>query len=509
MRTPTRKNAAVLPWLRGAAFFLITLLALNALPFYSATVRIALAVGCAALGVFVPAVGVLVFVIMIALPLMAGDLVLGLLFLLAGLGSIQYVGQNDANVFVIVGLAAAASAIHAEWALPIVAGYAMGPGEGGAAAFLACVVLEIAGIALGRQSIGVVTTGGTVAIVQTARVAAIKAPLTFRWLGPAVSGIDINVLMSKLARISHVALLIAQPVLWAVAAALVGSLRRSIEDTTTGLGLAAVVTAALGGASIAIGAAFGSPITASTMLAAAGISVVFVLAYAAAAEWVFPKLAPAVSERLGSVRTEDADVDELLRVIASAEEALENRHAIDATVLITDMKGFSRITQEQGTISTAKLIQKHRDLLLPVIKEHGGHGKSTGGDGLVATFSSSDDALAAAVRLQHVLKEYNANRPPARYIVIRIGVACGDIIVDRSGAPFIGDALNLAARVMGLADGGQILSTREVVDQAAKLPSPAVPHGDFVLKNISRPVAVYEILWGEGQQPRHPGAPAE
>jgi class 3 adenylate cyclase len=306
-----------------------------------------------------------------------------------------------------------------------------------------------------------------------------------------------------------VPLLLVQPALWAVAAGVTGTLRRTVGPTRrgiTGIGIAAVMAVLLGGASIAAMTLFGGPVPRALMAGGIVTGAVLAVVFVAANEWVFTQRVTLTHDDVSNVRTEDADVDELLRVIASAEEALEDRHAIDATVLITDMKGFSKLTQEQGTFSTAKLIQKHRDLLLPIIRECGGRGKSTGGDGLVAAFSAPDDALAAAARMQQTLKTYNNGKPAERQVVVRTGVAHGDIIVDRSGAPFIGDALNLAARVMGLADGGQVFATHEVVDQAAKLPSPVVSHGDFDLKNISRPVNIYEVLWDEGQQPRRPEA---
>jgi class 3 adenylate cyclase len=228
-------------------------------------------------------------------------------------------------------------------------------------------------------------------------------------------------------------------------------------------------------------------------------------AFVALAEWVFPLL-PKAEAGLPSMRAEDAEVDELLRMIANAEEALEDRHSMDAAVLITDMKSFSRLTQEQGTVATAKMIQRHRDLLLPIASSCGGHGKSTGGDGLVAAFHSTEDALTAAVKMQQALRDYNARKAEDKQIHVRIGVAAGDVIVDRAGCPFIGDALNLAARVMGLADGGQVFAAADVVDAATDLPSPVVPHGEFTLKNITRPVGIFEVLWDEGQEPRRPEA---
>ena len=127
--------------------------------------------------------------------------------------------------------------------------------------------------------------------------------------------------------------------------------------------------------------------------------------------------------------------------------------------MITDMKSFSRMTEEDGSVATAKAIQRHRDLLLPIIQRHNGSGKSTGGDGLVSAFESRADALLAAVEMQRALRAHNAAHPDEREIWVRMGIASGEVVLDKGGRPFIGAGLNLAARVMNLADGGQVFST--------------------------------------------------
>jgi adenylate cyclase len=202
--------------------------------------------------------------------------------------------------------------------------------------------------------------------------------------------------------------------------------------------------------------------------------------------------------------TEDADVDELLRLIATAEDKLATEHTSTRVVLITDMKSFSTMTEEDGSVLTAKAIQRHRDLIIPIITGHGGCGKSTGGDGVVAAFENADVALAAAVEAQRSLAEHNATHANEREIHVRMGLAAGEVVLDKGGRPFIGAALNLAARVMNLADGGQILATGDVAAAALNGEVPSFSFGEFRLKNIAKPVEVVEILWGAGQRPKDP-----
>lgn len=500
-----RERASALPWLRGAVFLAATWLALAALPFYPSTMRPIAAIVCGALGVFAPAVGVMAIVLVLAVPLAAGDFVAGVLFLVIGLASVGYLGQRGARAFVIVALAFLATLVHAEWALAPLAGYLIGASEGAAAACVAVVVLEVAGIAFGRTLTGVVVGGGTKAVVDAARIAAVRDPLTFGWLAPAVAKMNVAALIATVSHVRYAAVLVLQPVLWGVSAALAGSIAKPAARVRS-IGGVASATVALGIASAALvrlagGTAVDTPAAVGTALV---VSLVVCIVAAATAEYVFPLVPVADEAAPRSLKAEDADVDELLRTIANAEEALEDRHSTDATVLITDMKAFSRMTQEQGTLATAKAIQKHRDLLLPIVTKAGGHGKSTGGDGLLAAFHSADDALAAAVEMQRALKKYNEKKTADKQISVRIGLASGDVIIDRGGCPFIGDGLNLAARVMSLADGGQVFAAADVVDAAADLPTPVMSHGEFSLKNISLPVNVYEVLWDEGQQPRRP-----
>ena len=205
---------------------------------------------------------------------------------------------------------------------------------------------------------------------------------------------------------------------------------------------------------------------------------------------------------------EDADVDELLRLIATAEDKLASQHTSQRIVLITDMKSFSRMTEEDGSVASAKAIQRHRDLLVPIVTRNRGCGKSTGGDGVVAAFESPTDAVRAAAEGQRALAEFNAAHPNERELWVRMGIAEGEVVLDNGGRPFIGSALNIAARVMNLADGGQILATGNVVSSVSAEGVRTHSFGEFDLKNIARPVEVSEVLWDQAQQPKDPRATA-
>jgi class 3 adenylate cyclase len=197
---------------------------------------------------------------------------------------------------------------------------------------------------------------------------------------------------------------------------------------------------------------------------------------------------------------DDQDIDGLLSTIASAQERIATDYSAEKTVLITDMMSFSEMTEQDGSMNSALTVQKHRNLLLPIIERHGGKGKAAGGDGMIAAFDRPDDAIRCAVDIQRSLDSYNAANPKSRSIKVRIGLASGEIVVDREGTPFIGSALNLAARVMSLAEGGRIFAAGNVL-AAAAVPVQVAQQGTFSLKGIPAPTEVYEVLWHGGQAP--------
>jgi class 3 adenylate cyclase len=512
-KTPTavRRNAAALPWLRALAFAGATYVALVALGFYPAAVAPIVALTVGALGLFSPGIGVLVFLLAAGIPLAAGNIVAGVLFLVTGFGVIQYLSESHGRAFLIISLAFLATIVKAEWGVVVLAGYLLGASNGAIVALVACLVIQGAGLLVGAGSIGTLATGGVAPpLVDLRALAVFKEPLALGWVLPAISRIDPAGFFRAIMTAKGMALLVVQPLSWAAAAAISGILAKPVGDHKRApMGLVAVTAGVvvLGAVSVGLSIAVGGPVPVSQLALALGASLLVALVGAAASDWVFAPSIPAAPKTGASA--EDADVDDLLRMISTAEEELASKHTAQRTVLITDMKSFSRMTQELGSKETAKLVQRHRDLLLPLVEQAGGKGKSTGGDGLLAAFDAPADALTAAVRMQQALETYNSSRPGEEAVLVRAGIASGEVVLDNGGKPFLGDALNLAARVMSLADGGQVFTTQTDAAQAGALPFGSVEHGDFRLKNISVPVRIVEVLWRSDQQAHPPHVETE
>jgi class 3 adenylate cyclase len=506
-----RRNEKALPWLRAVAFAGVTFLALRATGFYPGAVPPVLALVTGALGVFAPGVAVLVFLLAAGLPLLAGDIVVGAIFIILGFSAIQYLSEDDARAFLVVALGFAAALVRAEWAVAALAGYVLGASDGAIVAFVACLAIQSAGFVFGLEHVGVLATGGTRPLVDLAAIFELGRTtntLAFGWLAPSLARIDVPAAIRALTGIRDVLAFAAQPFLWAAGAALSGVLRRPVADpkrTPFGFVAAWAGVVATAAGSIGLVVLLGARVPLPSMGIAAAVSLVAAAVGVAVSEFVFTPTKPSAS----STAADDADVDELLRMISSAEEELASKHTMSRTVLITDMKSFSRMTQELGSAETAKLVQRHRDLLLPVVEKHGGRGKSTGGDGLLAAFESPAEAIAAAAEMQQALAAYNAKRQGEETVLIRAGAAIGEVVLDKSGKPFLGDALNLAARIMSLADGGQVFTSRTVLERAGGPSFGAVSHGTFRLKNIAEPIEIVEILWSADQTARAPRPAAE
>ena len=173
-----------------------------------------------------------------------------------------------------------------------------------------------------------------------------------------------------------------------------------------------------------------------------------------------------------------------------AEERVQRRLA---AILATDMVGYSRLMEadEAGTILRQKA---HRaELIDPKITEHNGRIVKTTGDGMLVEFASVVDAVACVVAIQRAMVEREADVPEEQRIQYRAGVNIGDIVID--GDDILGNGVNVAARLEGLADPGGICIPRKVFHEVRnKLDVGYEFIGEQRVKNIETPVPVYRVL---------------
>lgn len=493
----SRKNETLLRYIVAAAMAAGTWAILQRLPFYPAWLELLLAAGIGAFALFSPGNASLLVVGVISVPVIAADFVAGMFFLIAGLIATQYLSMGNAGAFVLAAIGIAAVPLHAEWAAVAVAGLLLGRSRGAATGTAMAAALIAIGIAVGVPVVGTMATGGSAPGVVSFASAPANA-LTFGWLVPGLENADPVRLFHAVAGVGQPPLLVLEIALWTIAG-MVASLFEKARQRLVPLAGVALAVIVLAAGHTALNLAFSTGLDQTALLVTLGVSLPLALLAAAISVWVFPTKARA--PRVAAAARE-RDVDELLRAIASAEDELASRHNTEAVVLITDMKSFSAMTDEIGSVESAKIVQRHRDLLLPIIAEHKGKGAPTGGDGLVACFRAPADAVHAAVAIQKALDGYTGSDRSPHELSVRVGVASGEVVVDAAGTPFLGAALNLAARVMDVADGGRVMITSYVAASAGLPPERLFRHGEFKLKNIAEVIPVVEVLWKEGQTPQ-------
>ncbi len=166
-----------------------------------------------------------------------------------------------------------------------------------------------------------------------------------------------------------------------------------------------------------------------------------------------------------------------------------------AAILATDMVGFSRLIEvdEEGTLARQKV---HRsECIDPKIAEHQGRIVKSTGDGLLVEMGSAVDAVRCAVEFQRAMAVREAEIPLDRRIRYRVGINVGDIVID--GDDILGNGVNIAARLEGIADSGGICISRTVYDQVhASVDEDYDDIGEQTLKNIAAPVSAFRISLG-------------
>jgi class 3 adenylate cyclase len=140
-----------------------------------------------------------------------------------------------------------------------------------------------------------------------------------------------------------------------------------------------------------------------------------------------------------------------------------------AAILVSDVVGYSRLTGADEDRILARLRTLRSDLIEPTIAVHHGRVVKRTGDGAIVEFRSVVDAVRCAIEMQHGMVERNAGLPPERRIEFRIGVHLGDV-VEESDGDLMGEGVNIAARLQGVANPGAICLSEPTCDRHGRPP---------------------------------------
>src|SRR5208282_1484400 len=132
-----------------------------------------------------------------------------------------------------------------------------------------------------------------------------------------------------------------------------------------------------------------------------------------------------------------------------------------AAILAADVVGYSSLMGEDEA-GTARAVREHREAATPIVRDLGGRLVKTMGDGVLLEFPSVVAAVECAIAIQKQMVERNAGVPEAKRILYRIGVNLGDVLID--GEDILGDGVNIAARLEGVAEPGGICLSGSAYD---------------------------------------------
>src|SRR6202453_4063459 len=162
-----------------------------------------------------------------------------------------------------------------------------------------------------------------------------------------------------------------------------------------------------------------------------------------------------------------------------------------AAILVADVVGYSRLARADEERTLARLRALLGDLIEPAIAAHRGRIVKRTGDGFIAEFRSVVDAARCAIEVQSGMVQRNTVAPADRRIDFRIGIHLGDVVEEVDG-DLMGDGVNIAARIEGIAKPGAICLSEDAYRQVkSRLDLAVADLGLTQLKNIVEPIRAY------------------
>ncbi len=160
-------------------------------------------------------------------------------------------------------------------------------------------------------------------------------------------------------------------------------------------------------------------------------------------------------------------------------------------IMFTDMSGFTQRTSEQTREENARMLQVHEALLVPVLKTFKGRLVKSIGDAFLVTFKSPTDAVRCAMAIQDRLWEYNREVEEKLRLNVRAAINVGEVRLEKGDV--FGEPVNIASRVEGLAESGDIFFTEAVYLAMNKREVPSLEVGYKQLKGIPEAIRIFKV----------------
>jgi len=162
------------------------------------------------------------------------------------------------------------------------------------------------------------------------------------------------------------------------------------------------------------------------------------------------------------------------------------------TIMFTDIKGFTPKTSKISRKELENLLNLHDDLIKPVFKKFSGKIIKTIGDAFMVAFHSPTDAVLCGMEIQEVLIKHNENTSENDQLQVRIAINSGEVAIKKSDV--FGEAVNIAARLEGIAEAGDIYFTESVYLAMNKSEIPTEEIGYKRFKGIPEEIKIYKVL---------------
>jgi YVTN family beta-propeller protein len=171
---------------------------------------------------------------------------------------------------------------------------------------------------------------------------------------------------------------------------------------------------------------------------------------------------------------------------------VSERQSGTVTFLFTDIEGSTSLLRRLGRERYGELLARQQVLLRKAFAANRGEEVDTQGDSFFVAFRSASDAVAAAVAVQQALADQE--RPDGAEVGVRVGIHTGEAVA--AGERYVGFSVHRAARIGGVAHGGQVLvssSTRELVEDDLPPGVSLLDLGLHRLKDVERPERISQV----------------
>jgi len=167
-------------------------------------------------------------------------------------------------------------------------------------------------------------------------------------------------------------------------------------------------------------------------------------------------------------------------------------------VLFTDVVGSTGYFKKHGDLLGREMLQRHQDIASEPVVEFNGYPVKTLGDSVLAYFIDKKEALKCAITIQQRFKKYNEEKNREQ-IHVRIGIHYGEGIVEKQD--IFGNVVNLAAKIVVLANGDEIYISNELKDKISELSQIGLERVKKTKKEKElNGIDIFKVIWKESRE---------